>query len=123
MSEHERSEGRKCVIAIESARVLRNLAESVLTLESKVETGTEHFDLLAISAMCDELIEKALEKLIAVDLAMFKQVSEFPWVAMHIQNLRACGDAETLRKMENAGLFEQVERVAKVVEGYEKSEV
>lgn len=113
-------ESRRLEIGIQSARRIREMAEAVLTLEDKSDIGTDAIDVLAIVAMCDDAIERGLERLAEVDLALFKEVSHFHHVETLIGNLKACGHAESLKRMEQAGTIEQMRALAVIVERFQR---
>lgn len=113
-------ESRRLEIGIQSARRIREMAEAVLTLEDKSDIGTDAIDVLAIVAMCDDAIERGLERLAEVDLALFKEVSHFHHVETLIANLKACGHSESLKRMEQAGAIEQVRELAAIVDQFQK---
>lgn len=114
------NESRRLEIGIQAARNIREMAEAVLTLEGKAELSTDHIDVLAIVAMCDDAIERGLERLAELDLALFKEVSHFHHVETLIANLQDGGHPEALKRMEQAGTIEQVRALAAIVEGYQR---
>lgn len=111
-------ESRRLEIGIQSARRIREMAEAVLTLEGKNDIGTEDIDVLEVIALCDDAIERGLERLEQLDLALFKEVSHFHHIETLIANLKACGHPKSLKRMDEAGTFEQVRALAAIVDGF-----
>lgn len=113
-------ESRRLEIGIQSARSIREMAEAVMVLEGTADIGTYAIDMLAIVAMCDDAIERGLEQLAELDLALFKEVSHFHHVETLIANLTACGHQKSLKRMEEAGTFEQVRVLAAIVDRFQR---
>lgn len=113
-------ESRRLEIGIQSARRIREMAEAVLTLEVKSDLGTDAIDVLAIVAMCDDAIDRGLERLAEIDIALFKEVSHFHHVETLIANLTACGHPKSLKRMDEAGTIEQVRALAAIVDGFQR---
>lgn len=113
-------ESRRLEIGVQAARHIREMAESMLSLEGKNDIGTEDIDVLAIVAMCDDAIDRGLERLAELDLALFKEVSHFHHVETLIANLQDGGHPEALKRMKQAGTIEQVRALAIIVEAYKR---